>query len=163
HGRPGMVWKIAVVQPVTPELRRPVAPSYGVGDVRRGLALRPGESGENRVAGFQSGAGGCAVAFEAEAHVGGQLDPRVAPGRLGDTVSRTRVRPGSSLAAVVENGLAVEAELNRAIHAMDGAEQDVLGLVVRGGPPVALAARLGSVPGADQERVQHLDPAAPGP
>ena len=103
------------------------------------------------------------MAFEAEAQVCGQPDPRVATGRLGDAISRTCVRPGGAVATVVENGLAVEAELNRAVDTTDGAEEDVLGLVVRGGPPVAVAARLGCVPGAYQEGVQHLDPAAPGP
>ena len=66
--------------------------------------------------------------------------------------------PASIAAAVVERRLAVELEIDEAVEAAEGAQQDVLGDAVARCADVPMRAVL-VLPGADQEHVAHLEPA----
>ena len=75
-------------------------------------------------------------------------------------VARPGVLPGAVQAPVLEARLAVERDLDLAVHAADQPQQHVVGVVVRGRAAVRVRTLVLVVPGPDQEHVAHDDPAA---
>src|SRR5205085_3267572 len=104
-----------------------------------------------------------AGSFEAHPEVGDEPDRDLvlAPAGDGFVVAGAGVLPPGRGLAIVEDGLAVEAQLDAADDAARGAEQDVLRLVVRRRPAVGARAPLAVVPGPDAHRVAHDQPAGP--
>ena len=76
--------------------------------------------------------------------------------------SSRRCTPSAPVAAVVEDRLAVHHRLDLARDAPDGAQQDVLGLVVVGCPAVRRRAVDRVVPRSDQQHVADDDPSRRG-
>src|SRR5262245_42885050 len=62
--------------------------------------------------------------------------------------------------AVAECGVAIHDQLDLAVDAADGPQQDVLSLVVRGRTPVPVGSLVLVVPRADQQGIPDDDPAA---
>src|SRR5207247_5782168 len=73
-------------------------------------------------------------------------------------VARPGILPPGGLLAVVEDRLAVDADLDVADHAARGAEEDVLGLIVRRRPAVGTRPALAVIPGPDAHSVAHDQP-----
>ena len=80
--------------------------------------------------------------------------------RDGLAVAVADVLPVRVAAPVVEDRVALDLDLDRAVDAAHGAQQHVVGVVVRGRAAVRGRALLGVVPGADQQHVAHDQPAA---
>ena len=70
--------------------------------------------------------------------------------------------PLAPLHAVVEDRLAVEAQLYLAVHAAHVAQQDVVGLVICGRAAMGDRVVVLVVPWADEQQVAHDDPASGG-
>ena len=121
-----------------------------------------GERDEGRVAVAQGRQGADARALEADAQVGRerQLRRPALGRRAGLAVAVADVLPGRVAAAVVEDRVALQLDLDRAVDAAHGAQQDVVGVVVGGGAAVRGRALVGVVPRADQQHVAHDHPAA---
>src|SRR5439155_3548805 len=102
--------------------------------------------------------------FETDPQVGDQLDRHLvgASARDGLVVALPGVLPPGGLLAVVEDRLAVDADLDVADHAARGAEEDVLGLVVGWRTAVGTLPPLAVIPGPDAHRVAHDQPAVSG-
>src|SRR6185437_3164860 len=133
---------------------------FGVVIGRRGRAIAPSEGAERLLAGAQAGLGARPAALEPEPQIGTQPQRRLNALRLADGVAVTvaYVPPASIAAAVVERRLAVEFEIDEAVEASEGTQQDVLGDAVARCADVPMRAVL-VVPEADQEHVAHLEPA----
>ena len=161
---PRVVGELAAGQPVLPVVGGPDLALVGVVVVGGRHGAAPGQGDEADVALLEQRAGAGLPAFEAQPHVGGegQRDVGAVGARRGLVVALARVLPADVRAAVVEHRLAVHDRLHLARHAADGAQQDVLGLVVVGRAAVGQRAVVLVVPGADQQRVAHDDPAGGG-
>ena len=161
---PRVVGEPAAGQPVLPVVGRPhlLLVCVGVAGGRDGATPRQGD--EPDVALLEQGAGAGLPALETQPHVGGegQRDVAALGARPGLVVALTGVLPADVRASVVEHRLAVHDGLHLAGHAADGAQQDVLGLVVVGGAAVGERAVVLVVPRTDQQRVAHDDPAGGG-
>lgn len=158
-----MVGEASAGQPVLPVVGGPDQPVGIFVAGGRGM-LAPGHGDETRVAFLEQRPGSGAGTLEAEVEVGGQLELDVRARCGGDTfvVALAGVLPARLAAAVVENRLAVEHQLDLAVDAAHHAQEHVVGVVVGGGVamrvrPVALV-----VPGTDQEHVPDDDPAVAG-
>ena len=81
----------------------------------------------------------------------------------GLAVAVADVLPLRVAAAVVEDRVALHLDLDRAVDAAHRAQQDVVGVVVRGRAAVRARALVGVVPRADQQHVADDQPAAVGP
>ena len=86
------------------------------------------------------------------------VDPVAGRHRL--VVAVAVVLPAGGRPAVVERRLAVEVDLDLAVHAAHDAQQHVVGVVVRGRPAVGVRPLLLVMPRADQQHVADDDPAA---
>ncbi len=106
-----------------------------------------------------------AGALEADPQVGRQrqLGRPAVGGRDRLVVALADVLPVRVAAAVVEDRVALELDLDAAVDAAHRAQQDVVGVVVRGRAAVGGRALLGVVPRADQQHVADDHPAAVGP
>src|SRR5207302_46934 len=106
---------------------------------------------------------GCmrARAFETHAKVGDEPDRNLvlAAARDGLVVSLPRVLPLRRRLAVVEDRLAVQAQLDAPDDASRRAQQDVLGLAVGWRPAIRPRAPLAVVPGPDAHGDAHDEPA----
>ena len=135
---PRVVGEPAAGQPVLPVVGRPhlLLVCVGVAGGRHGATPRQGD--EPEVALLEQGAGAGLPAFEAQPHVGGEgeRDVDALGARPALVVALAGVLPADVRAAVVEHRLAVHDGLHLAGHAADGAQQDVLGLVVVRGAAV---------------------------
>ena len=139
---PRVVGEVAVADPPRASTR-PCA-TCGRWPRRRSSAARvgrPGQRDEARVALLHRRARDGAVPLEAEAQVGGRAAarprrPRPSPAPVRSPRPR---RPSAPARAVVERGLAVEVELDRAAQALDRAQQAALGLGVGAAGAVASA------------------------
>ena len=99
------------------------------------------------------------VALDAEGHVGAQADRLARAGRVGDVAVVADERPLPGHAAVVEDRLAHELDLDVAVDAADRPDQQVLGVVV-GRRPRVRRDRVLALPRAHGQRVADDDPAA---
>src|SRR5262249_48339230 len=117
---------------------------------RRVQRARPREGRVGALTGAQRGRRVRARALEPDPQVGDQAQWYVvgAAGRGGLAVARARVLPLRGRPAVVEDGVAVEAQLDAADDALRRAQEDVLGLVVGRRPAVGAGPALLVVPGA---------------
>ena len=153
-------------------VREPLVPVVGGLDqtvVGLGVGLGAGVVGER-----ERDEGGVAVAqrgerphpgpFEADPQVGRQrqLGRPAVGGRDRLVVALADVLPVRVAAAVVEDRIALELDLDAAVDAAHGPQQHVVGVVVRGRAPVGGRALLGVVPRADQQHVADDHPAAVG-
>src|SRR5438105_6482186 len=139
-----MLRKVAPVDPVTPEVRGPLDAVEGLGGVLRRGALgpelrgvrpvraRPADGGEGALTLLQGLGGVRTRPFEADPEVGDQPQGNVAfpAGRDRLPVATVGVLPARAGLPVVEDRLAVEADLDRADDAAGRPEEDVLGLGV---------------------------------
>ncbi len=170
---PGVFWKLAPVDPLAPEVRgaldtlkrllsgrrrRVLVPVLLAGRVAR---ARPHQRGVRALALAQGLRRMRAGAFETDAKIGHQADGHLVLAAARDrlVVSRAGVIPRRGRLTVVEDRLAVEAQLDAAHDAPRGAQQDVLGLAVRRRPAVGAGAALAVIPGPDAHRVPHDEPA----
>src|SRR5215472_8264021 len=99
--------------------------------------------------------------FEAHPQVGDQPQRHVVVTACGDrlVVALTHVRPLSGRLTVVEDGLAVEAQLDPAHDAARGTDQHVLRFLVGWRPPVVAGALKLVIPGTDRQCVANYEPA----
>ena len=138
-----MIGKAAAADPLVPVRPRLRKPRFGVIIGRRRRAVAPSEGAERLLAGAQAGLGARPAALEPEPQIGAQPQRRLNPLRLADGVAVTvaYVPPASIAAAVVERRLAVELEIDEAVEAAEGAQQDVLGDAVARCADVPMRAR----------------------
>ena len=157
-----MVGEVAAVEPVLPVVRGPDDPLVGLLERLRRRVLAPRERAVHRLAGLEQMPPGHAPGLDAEVQVGGEAQLQVGVGRLGDraVVVVAAVLPARAGQPVVEHRLAGQPELDLAVDAADGAQQDVVGVVVRRRARVRVGAVVLVVPRADQQRVAHDHPAA---
>src|SRR4029077_1268517 len=99
---------------------------------------------ERLLPGAQAGFSARPSALKPEPHVGAQPQRRLNPLRLADgvAVTVTYAPPASSAAAVVERRLAVELDVDEAVEAAEGAQQDGLSDGVPGCAPVRVRGAL---------------------
>ena len=152
-------------EPLVPEVGRAHEALVGLVERLRPAVVAPGERDERGVAVVHGRTRPRARALEPEAQVGGEAQPDVGLGRGGDAavVAVAVVLPVRPVLAVVEHGVAVDVHLDLPVDAAQGAQQDVLGVVVGGGAAVRVGALLLVVPGADEQHVAHDAPARAGP
>ena len=162
---PRMVRERAVGKPLVPVVGGLDQPVVGLLVALRPGVLGEGERDERRVTVVERGQGAHARAFEADAQVGRQhqLGGPAVGGRNRLGVSLADVVPLRVAAAVVEDRVALELDLHRAVDATDGAQQHVVGVVVRRRAAVRGRALLGVVPGTDEQDVAHDHPATARP
>ena len=151
----------------------PLVPVVGGLDqavVGLGVGLRAGVVGERErdergVAVVQRRERAHARALEADAQVGRQreLGRPALGGRDRLAVAAAGVLPVRVAAAVVEDRVALELDLDAAVDAADRPQQDVIGVVVGGRAAVRARALVGVVPRADQQDVADDHPAAVRP
>ena len=158
---PAVVGEAAVGQPVLPVVRGPDQPPVGVLVAFRDAAVSPGQRAEAGVALLQQGPPAGAGSFQAEADIGGQGEGQVQALGLDDGlgVAALGVPPLCVLAAVVEGGHAIQGELRLAVHAADGPQQHVLGVVVGGRPDVRASVRMVVLPRPHDQAFPHHQPA----
>ena len=160
-GPPRMIGEVAAGQPVLPVVCRPDQPPVRLVERRRRLVLAPRQGAEAEVTFVEEGARRCPSSLEADPHVGRELELDVDALAAGHAlvILVVGVGPRGGPASVVEHGLAVELDLDLAVHAADGADQHVVGVVIGGGPTVGAGELVLVVPGTDQEHVADDDPA----
>ena len=151
-------------------MREPLVPVVGGLDeavVGLGVGLRAGVVGERErdergVAVVQRREARDARALEADAQVGRQrqLGRPALGGRDRLAVAVADVLPLRVAAAVVEDRVALELDLDRAVDAAHRAQQHVVGVVVRGRAAMRRRALVGVVPRADEQHVADDHPAA---
>ncbi len=151
-----------MIEPVLPVVRRPHEPLVCLVVVLRCRVLRPGERGVERVALLHERPRGGARALEPEIHVADEAKLDVAALGVRDrlVVAGTGVLPARVLAPVVEHRLAVEVDLNLAVHAAQEPQQHMVRVIVGRRATVGRRALGLVVPGADQQHVAHDDPPA---
>ena len=161
-----MVRETAPGQPVLPVVRGPQQPLARLLVGERGRVIGPGQGAEVDLAFLHPGPGHGPAALEPEPHVGGQgqRDPGGPAGRAADAlgVPPVAVGPGPLVAAVVEDRLALERDLDLAGDAADGAQQHMVGVVVGGRPAVGVGQLALVVPGPHHQRVAHHQPPGRG-
>ena len=159
---PLVVGKPGAGEPRAPEAGRLRQPRVGVVEVgRRGEALGPRQRAVELVALGEQVARAHRVALDAERHVRAQPDRLLGPAGVGDVAVVAHERPLARDAAVVEDGLAHELDLDVAVDAAHRADEQVLGVVVGRRPGVRRDGVLGAAR-AHGQRVAHDDPAARG-
>ena len=157
---PPVVGHARAIDPVAPEAGGRLDPArrvVGVGG--GGELLRPRQRAEQPLAVLEDVARTHAVALDAHRHVGLQPDRHPGAGGVRGVAVRADQRPLGGLAPVVEDRLADQLDLDRVVDALDGAHQQVLGVVV-GRRPRVRGDRVLGPPRADGERVADDDPAA---
>ena len=163
-GAPRVVGEVAAVEPVLPVVGGPDEALVGLLEVLGRRVLAPRERGVHGLARLDQVAAGDARALDAEVHVRRDAQLEVRAGRARDRrpVGVAVVLPRHAARAVVEDGLAGEAELDLAVDAAHRAHEDVVGVVV--GRRAAVRARAVGlvVPRPDEQRVADDDPAALG-
>ena len=162
-----MVGELADVDPLSPRFTGlpHLVGGFPVG-LRRGM-LGPGQCHERVIALFETGARTGFPALQSDPQVGGQpqrgVGIRIGVGprdRL--AIGLGRVLPLGGSATVVEGGLAVHHQFDRAAHASHGPQQDVLGIPVHRGTAVRARPGFGVMPGSHHQRIAHDEPAGMG-
>ena len=160
---PRVVGELAAVEPVLPVVGGPDEPAVGVLERARRRVVGPGQRAEHLLALLHQVPRGDARALDAEVEVAHQVQLEVVVALDGHVVVvAAGVVPVAAGPAVVERRLAHERELHLAVDAADGAEQDVVGVVVGRRAAMRVRAVVAVVPRADQQRVADDDPAALG-
>ena len=161
---PRVVGEAPAGQPVLPVVRGPHLPPVRVLVGQRRVLASPRQRDEAGVALLEQRADPGPAALEAQAHVGGEQQLVVpALGASPDPGDRPcRCTPSAASPAVVGHRLALDDRLHLALDAADGAQQDVLGLVVGGRALLRAGQGLLVPPRADEQHVAHDDPAGVG-
>ena len=147
---PRVLGKFAPIDPLAPELGRALDPLERLLDGRgrrvlspvflaRGMARpRPNHRDVGAFALAEHLGGVCARPFEPDPQVGDKPDRHLVLAAARDrlVVALARVLPFRACLPVIEDRLAVEAQLHAADHAARGPQQDVLSLVVGRRTPV---------------------------
>ncbi len=160
-----MVGELPVLQPAPPVIAGSPHPVRGLVPGGRGAdLLSPAERHEGGVPLPQPLARVRPPPFQPQPEAGDQAErPRaLVAGCDGRIVPAPLVFPPGLRPAVIEDRFAAHGQFDRAVHAADGAEKALLGLVIAGRAPVPLPAT-GAVPGADQQGISHDDPPGGGP
>ena len=163
---PGVIGKLAPVEPVLPVVRRPDQPLVRVLVAGRGRrVLGPRQRDEESVLLGHQRSGDRTRSFEADPHVRRQPQLRLdaVPVRNRRVVGVAVVLPLGANATVVEGRLAVHVHLHLAVHAANETQQDMVGVVVGRRAAVGLRTALLVVPRPDQEDVADDDPTAARP
>ena len=156
---PAVVGQTGPPEPGAPEPRRGGEPRVGLVDVlRRRQLLGPRERAVDLVALLDHVPGPHPVALDPDRHVGLQPDRLPGAARVGRVAVRADQRPLGRHAAVVEDGLADQLDLDPAVEAQDRAHEHVVAVVVGRRPGVGGDLVL-AVPRAHREGVAHQDPA----
>ena len=156
---PAVVRDPRPLQPGAPEARGRRQLLLGLVDVlRRGQLLGPREAAVGAVAGLEHAPRTDAVALDAERQVG--LEPDRQPGAtgVGCVAAAVHERPLRGSAAVVEDGLTDELDLDAALETFHRAHEDVLCVVVGRRPRVRRDRVLG-LAGPHRQRLADDDPA----
>ena len=161
---PGVVGEVAVGEPLVPVVGGLDQPVVGVLVGLRAGMVGERERHERGVAVAERADRAHARALESDAQVGRQvqLGRPALRGRRRLAVAAAGVLPLRVAAAVVEDRVALQLDLDRAVDAADRAQQDVVGVVVGRRAAVGAAALLGVVPRADEQHVADDQPAAAG-
>ena len=161
---PGVVREVPAGEPLAPVLRGVGHQLKSVVEALRPAVLRPRERDVRGVVLPQRRARARPLALEADPQVGVELErDRRAVGRRDRlVVAGPGVAPLGPLRSVVEDGLALQAELNQPLRAARRSDQDVVRLPIRRRPPLAMRALLHVVPRSDRERVADHEPAGAG-
>ena len=155
---PAVVREAGPPEPPTPEPRRRREPGVGLVDVlRRRQLLGPRERAVDLVALLDHVPGPHPVTLDADRHVGLEPDRLTCPARIGRVAVLADQRPLRRHAAVVEDGLADQLDLDPAVEAQDRAHQHVVAVVVGRRPGVGRD-RVLTAPRPHGEGVAHEDP-----
>ena len=158
-----MVRDPSTLEPGAPEACRRGDPRVGfVAVLRRHEPVVPRERAEGAVAGLEHMAGAHTVLLDTERQVGLQPDRDPGSGCVGDVSLVPDQGPLGLRSPVVEGGLADELDLDLACEALDGAYEQVIGVVVGGGPRVR-SDRVFVPARAHGQRVADDDPAVRRP
>ncbi len=145
-------------QPGAPEAHGGRDPALGVGHVpRRRQPALPGQGAVGALAGPQHVPRPDGAPLDAEGEVRAQADRLARPAGVGRVAVALDQRPLGRRASVVEDRLADEVDLDLALEALDGAHQQVLGVVVGRRAGVGRDEVL-RVAGAHRQRVAHDHP-----
>jgi hypothetical protein len=125
---------------------------------RPGQSFPPGQGRERPLAGVQHPPAPGPVALDAEGQVGTQPDGLPVAGRVGRVTVAALQGPGGRRLAVAERRGADEVQFHVAVDTLDRPQQDVVGVLIGGRPPV-WGHRVIRGPGADGQRVAHHQPA----
>ena len=156
---PAVVGHAGPAQPPPPVAHGVVEAGRGLVDVRRrGQALGPGERAVDALSGLERMPGADPVPLDPERHVGLEPDRHVSARRVRRVAAPVDHRPLRRDAAVVEDGLADELDLDHALEALDGAHERVVGVVVGRRAGVGRDPVL-AVPRPDRQGVADDDPA----
>ena len=148
-------------EPAAPEAVRGRDPRLCLLDVLGSVEpFCPGEDAVRAVAGVERVAPADAVALDAQGEVRDQSDRQAGGARVGHVPAPVDERPLGRRAAVVEDRLADELDLDGALGALDRADQHVVAVVVGGRPRVRRDLVL-VVARPHRQRVANHDP-APG-
>jgi len=141
---PGVVWELAAREPVAPVVSGVGHQPERVVEALRSPVLRPRQRDVRGVVLAERRAGGGARALEADAQVGVELERDRRAVRVGDglVVGGAGVAPLGALQPVLEDGLALEAELDQPLRAACCADEHVVGLPVRRRPPLPVGTLL---------------------
>src|SRR4051794_17074292 len=156
-----MIRETAPREPVLPVMGRPHEALVCLVEGSRRLAAFPRQGDEARLALLDQGPPDRLLPFEAEVDVARQRELDLGAFRSADPlpIAGVRVLPATRRPAVVEDRLAVERELHLAVHAADGPQQDVLGVVVRRRTPMRSRPLLVVTPWPEKEDVADDHPA----
>ena len=130
------------------------------GVARAGEALGPGQRAEGPLALVQHVPGARRAALDPDQHVGAEPERRAGRvGGVGAVALGVGEGPGGLDPAVVEGRLADQLDLDRALEALHGAHEQVVGVVVRRRPGVR-GHRVRPAARSHHQRVVHHDPPA---
>ena len=135
-----MIRELPAGQPVLPVMRGPDLALVGVGEVHRRHGTTPGQRDIADVTLFEQCPGVGLAALESQPQVAGQGQLQIHALGGADTlvVVVVGVFPADVAEAVVQYRLAVHHGLHLTGRTADGSQEDVLRLVVIGGPTVGL-------------------------
>ena len=155
-----MIGELSAGQPVLPVVRGPYLALVGVGVVRRRHRPAPGQRDIADVTLSQQRPSVGLATLEPQSQVASQGQFEIDALGRADTlvVAVVGVFPAHVAASVIEHRLAVHRGLHFTGGTAYGPQEDVLCLVVVGGPTVGLGPVRRMVPRADQQSVSYDDP-----
>jgi hypothetical protein len=155
-----MIGKSAAGEPVLPVVRGPDKSLICLLKCEGRFVFGAGESAKPRVALLEQRPRGRTASLEAQPHVycQGQLKIPVLSPRYSLVVSPVRADPGDGAPNVVEDWLTLQRHLNFSHNTPNGAQQNLISVVVSRGSFVCVGQLTPVIPRADQQNVTHNNP-----